>query len=83
MTRPAVWYAAAITVALLPLVYLVVWRVLTGPFSAEVQSMVIGAVASGVLSNITGFWLGSSASSQRKTDPSIPAAEPAPIATKD
>ena len=52
----------------MPLVYLVVWRVLTGPFSAEVQSMVIGAVVSGGLGSITGFWLGSSASSQRKTE---------------
>jgi hypothetical protein len=65
---PASWYAGTVTAALLPLVYLVVWRVLTGSFSAEVQSMVIGAVVSGVLSSITGFWLGSSAGSQRKTD---------------
>ena len=64
----------------LPLVYLVVWRVLAGPFSAEVQSMVIGAVVSGVLSSITGFWLGSSASSQRKDQPTTqqPPAPPAP-----
>jgi uncharacterized membrane protein len=66
--RPAVWYAAAITAALLPLVYLVVWKVLTGPYSAEVQSLVIGAVVGTVLSSIANFWLGSSASSQRKTE---------------
>jgi hypothetical protein len=66
--KPAMFHSATITAALLPLVYIVVWRVLTGPFSAEVQSMVIGAVVSGVLSAITGFWLGSSASSQRKTE---------------
>jgi uncharacterized membrane protein len=66
--RPAVWYAAAITASLLPLVYLVVWKVLTGPFTAEVQSMVIGAVVGTVLSSIANFWLGSSASSQRKTE---------------
>jgi cytochrome bd-type quinol oxidase subunit 1 len=64
--RPAHFYAGAVTAALLPLVYIVVWKVLTGNFSPEVQSMVIGAVVSGVLSAITGFWLGSSASSQRK-----------------
>ena len=68
--RPAVWYAAAITAALLPLVYLVVWKVLTGPYSAEVQSLVIGAVVGTVLSSIANFWLGSSASSQRKTEQS-------------
>ena len=74
--RPAVWYAAAITAALLPLVYLVVWKVLTGPYSAEVQSLVIGAVVGTVLSSIANFWLGSSASSQRKTEQLNPAAEP-------
>lgn len=61
-------YAGLITAALLPLVYMVVWLVLTGKFNPEVQSMVIGAVVSGVLSAISGFWLGSSASSQRKTE---------------
>jgi len=55
-----------ITAGLLPLVYWTTWRVLTGPFSAEVQSVVIGSVIGGVLGAITGFWLGSSASSQRK-----------------
>ena len=66
--KPAPFYAAAITAAIMPLIYIVVWRVLTGPFSPEVQSMVIGAVVSGGLSAITGFWLGSSASSQRKDE---------------
>ena len=41
---------------------------LTGPFSIEVQSMVVGAVVSGGLGAVTGFWLGSSASSQRKDE---------------
>ena len=53
---------------MLPLIYMVVWRVLTGPFSIEIQSMVIGAVVSGVLQAIVQFWLGTSASSQRKTE---------------
>lgn len=66
--KPAFVYAGWVTAALLPLVYMVVWRVLTGPFSAEVQSMVVGAVVSGVLSAVTGFWLGSSAGSVRKTE---------------
>ena len=67
--RPAAWYSAAVTAAILPLVYWTTWRVLTGPFSIEVQSMVVGAVVSGGLASVTGFWLGSSASSQRKDEP--------------
>lgn len=66
--KPAAWYSAAVTAAILPLVYWVTWRVLTGPFSAEVQSMVVGAVVSGGLGAVTGFWLGSSASSHRKDE---------------
>ena len=66
--KPAVWYSALATAAMLPLIYMVVWRVLTGPFSIEIQSMVIGAVVSGVLQAIVQFWLGTSASSQRKTE---------------
>lgn len=66
--KSAAWYTAAVTAAILPLVYWTTWRVLTGPFSVEVQSMVVGAVVSGGLSSVTGFWLGSSASSQRKDE---------------
>ena len=66
--KPAAWYSAAVTAAILPLVYWVTWRVLTGPFSIEVQSMVVGAAVSSGLGAVTGFWLGSSASSQRKDE---------------
>ena len=62
-TMPAIF-----TASLLPLVYWVTWRVLTGPFAAEVQSMVIGAVVSGALGSALGYWLGTSASSARKDD---------------
>lgn len=63
--QPAIW----VTVFLLPLVYFVVYKVLTGEqFGSEVQSMVIAAVISGILGSITGFWLGTSFSSQKKTD---------------
>lgn len=62
--QPAFW----ITVMLLPLVYGVVWQVLTGNFPSEVQSMVVSAVVTGVLSGVLGFWMGTSFSSQRKTD---------------
>lgn len=68
MSRPSAHYAVLVTAALLPLVYWTTWRVLTGPFSPEVQSVVIGAVVGTVLGAITGFWLGSSASSQRKDE---------------
>lgn len=66
--KTAAYYSIIVTAAILPLVYWVTWRVLTGPFSPEVQSMVIGSVAGSGLGAVTGFWLGSSASSQRKDD---------------
>ena len=62
--QPAIY----VTGLLMPLVYFTVWRVLTGEFSAEVQSMVIASMVSGVLSAVTGFWLGTSFSSARKTE---------------
>jgi hypothetical protein len=67
--QPAFW----ITVLLLPLPYLVVTSVLgiwpqTGVYSDEIKIMVITAIISGVLSGITGFWLGTSFSSSRKTE---------------
>lgn len=64
------------TAALLPLVYMVVWHVLTEPYSVEIKSMVIGAVVSSVLQAIVQFWLGSSASSQRKDEPKGDAQQP-------
>lgn len=68
-----VWRQPAFVMSalLLPLVYLVAWMVLTGSkeaFSAEVKSMVVAAIISGVLSALTGYWLGTSFSSQRKTE---------------
>lgn len=66
--KPAVWYSGLATLALLPLVYMVVWHVLTESYAVEIKSMVIGAVVSGVLQTIAQFWLGTSASSQRKTE---------------
>lgn len=66
--KPAAFYSATVTAAVLPLVYWVTWRVLTGPFSPEVQSMVVGSVVGSGLGAVTGFWLGSSASSQRKDE---------------
>lgn len=65
--NPAVW----ITAALLPLVYGVVYIVLTGStdnFSTETKAMVVAAIVSGVLGAILGYWLGTSASSARKDD---------------
>lgn len=57
-----------VSLALMPLVYWVTWRVMTGPFSPEVQSMVAGAVMGTALGAMTNFWLGSSAGSARKTE---------------
>lgn len=61
-------YAALFTAALLPLVYRVTFTVLDGPFPMEIKSMVVGAVVSGVLGAMAGFWLGTSASSARKNE---------------
>lgn len=66
--KPAAWYSAAVTAAILPLIYWVTWRVLTGPFNPEVQSFVAGAVVGTGLGTIVNFWMGTSASSQRKDE---------------
>lgn len=68
IVKPAPVYAIWMTAALLPLVYMVVWHVLAEPYSVEIKSMVIGAVVGSVLQAIVQFWLGSSASSQRKDE---------------
>jgi muramidase (phage lysozyme) len=61
-----------ITLALLPLVYMVVAAVLFGEqFSSDMKAMVIGAVVTGVLGAIVAYWLGSSFGSWRKTEASI------------
>lgn len=63
--QPAPW----VTAALLPLVYFVVWQVMTGEgWSSEVRSMVVAAIVTGLLGAVTGYWLGTSYGSQRKTD---------------
>lgn len=61
--------ALIVTSMLLPLVYVTVYAVLfTSGFSSEVQSMVVASVVSGILGAVTGFWLGTSYSSQKKDD---------------
>jgi muramidase (phage lysozyme) len=63
--NPAMW----ITAALMPLVYMVTYIVLTSEsFSQDVRSMVVGAVMLGTLGAVAQFWLGSSYGSSRKTD---------------
>lgn len=64
-------YAAYISTVILALVAYVTYKVLNEPFSPEVQSMVVASVVSGGLGAVAGFWLGSSASSQRKTEAEI------------
>lgn len=61
--------AFAITCALLPLIYLVVGAVLFADgWTAEIRASVVSAIVSGVMFSVVGFWLGTSAGSQRKTD---------------
>lgn len=62
---PALW----VTIAMMPLVYLVVIIVLQGEgWSNEIRVMVVSSVLSLVLGSVSGFWLGTSFSSQRKTE---------------
>ena len=72
MTKPtrdaALRAPMLVTLLLLPLVYWVTHRVLTGPFSAEVQSMVVGHVMGAAMGSAVTYWLGSSAGSARKDD---------------
>ena len=61
--------AFAVTALLLPLVYATVGSVLwMDKWTQEVQLMVVTAVVSGLLTGITGFWLGTSWSSFRKDE---------------
>ena len=58
-----------ITLAILPLVYMVVSAVLWGDgWSQEIKAMVVASVVSGVLGAVTGYWLGSSFGSARKDE---------------
>ena len=62
---PALW----ISLALLPLVYLVVSAVLFGEgWTNDIRAMVVSSIISLVLGSVTGFFLGTSYGSQRKTD---------------
>lgn len=62
---PAFW----ISVLLLPLVYYTVWAVFSGDitagFTSEIKAQTAGAVISGVLGGVIGFWLGSSYTTSR------------------
>ncbi len=69
-----------VTLLLLPLVYIVTWLVLTGKFSPEVQSMVVGNVMGAVLGSLAQYWLGSSAGSARKDERAAAAAQAPPPA---
>ncbi len=62
---PALW----VTLALLPLVYLVVAAVLFGEgWTPEIKAMVVSSVISIVLGGATGYYLGTSYGSQKKTE---------------
>jgi muramidase (phage lysozyme) len=62
---PALWVAMAI----LPLVYIVVGAVMFLPdWTMEIKAMVVSSIISLVLGSITGFFLGTSFGSQKKTE---------------
>jgi len=62
---PAIWVAAA----LIPLVYMVVAAVLFGAgWTNDIRAMVVSSIISLVLGSVTGFFLGTSYGSQRKTE---------------
>lgn len=62
---PAFW----ISLTLLPLVYLVVSAVLFGEgWTNDIRAMVVSSIISLVLGSVTGFFLGTSYGSQRKTE---------------
>jgi muramidase (phage lysozyme) len=59
----------AVILMLVPMVYFVVWHVVTGTdWSQEIKASVVSAVISGVLFSIVSFALGTSYGSQRKTN---------------
>lgn len=63
--NPALW----VTGAILPLVYLVAYAVLMRDgWSDEIKMMVVTAILTGGFGAITGYWMGTSASSARKTE---------------
>lgn len=65
LMSPAFW----ISLTLLPLVYLVVVAVLFGEgWTNDIRAMVASSIISLVLGSVTGFFLGTSYGSQRKTE---------------
>lgn len=62
---PALW----VSVMLVPLVYMVVGAVMFGQgWTNDIRAMVVSSIISLILGSITGFFLGTSYGSQRKTD---------------
>ena len=62
---PALW----ISILILPLVYIVVVAVMFGEgWANDIRAMVVSSIISLILGSITGFFLGTSYGSQRKTD---------------
>jgi hypothetical protein len=61
--------ALLVSAVLVPLIYIVVCAVVFGEgWSDEMRSVVVTAIVTGLLGSITGFFLGSSFGSARKTD---------------
>ena len=67
--KPLLSPAMLVTMMLLPLAYLVVGAVLfMAGWSDEIRAMVVSSVLSLIVAGATGFWLGTSFGSQKKTD---------------
>ena len=67
--KPLLSPAMLVTMMLLPLAYLVVGAVLfMNGWSDEIRAMVVSSVLSLIVAGATGFWLGTSFGSQKKTD---------------
>jgi hypothetical protein len=64
--------AMIVTIMLLPIVYFTVYQVLTGQFSNDVKSLVVGAIVGALLTAISGFWLGGTDSEKHSEPPASP-----------
>lgn len=64
------WFSPTFWVCgyLSPLIYMVVYKVLWGEFSAEIKAMVIGAIVTVLLGGIMAFYTGTSQASKTKDD---------------
>ena len=87
MQQAGPWYRSPVvfvTIAILPLVYIVVVAVMFGPamnaklqFSEQIITVVVTAIAVGTITSICGFWLGGVVQQHRTSDAAAPVTPPA------